>query len=255
MQLKGSANLPETNARLRQLDKRDWWRLAVALCIILALTTGIAGLSLPMMLQSLEKHEMHELGIHINGLWGMVLLFAVFAIYQQVMIMRLRRQLSAQIGMSTTLELLRPKERTEEGWKLQRKFPRYFVDERVSVRGKSKTMVVTATGRSTDISEGGMGAVLPEAFEAGAEVMIELEFAKRGERLAMPAVVRHRRGYYHGFELLNLTTTARESLRRSCTGLPLMEGRSPAAEPAEVSAWANRVGQVPDAPAQQQRGA
>jgi hypothetical protein len=218
--------IPETAARLRKLDHRDWWRLAVAIVIIVVLTGAIGGITLPLLLHGLLHDS--ELNIKVQGLWGVVLLFAVFAIYQQYTIIRLRRGLAAEIGMRATMELLqRPGTDAEQGWKVARRHTRYFFDHRVIVT-QSAGQPASASGHTTDLSEGGIGLVLPEPFAPSARVRIELQLAAGAELLVIPAVVRHRRGYYHGLEFEELTPTTRERLRQLSAGLAPVLGRSPA---------------------------
>jgi len=123
--MQNNTPVPETTARLRKLDRRDWWRLAIAIVIIVVLTGAIGGITLPMLLHGLLQDS--ELNIKVQGLWGAVLLFAVFAIYQQYTIIRLRRGLAAEIGMRATMELLqRPSTEAEQGWQMARRHTRYF---------------------------------------------------------------------------------------------------------------------------------
>lgn len=219
--------IPETTAQLRHLERRDWWRLAIAILVIGVLTGTIGGLSLPSLAHTLFYDN--ELPLKVQSLWGAVLLFAVFAVYQQFTIARLRREAAVQIGMSATMEVLkRPSlQDTDTGWKVQRKHPRHVFDQRIVVRGEGRSAPLTAHGHSTDISEGGMGVVLPEAFAPGSAVMLELKI-EPADSLAIPAIVRHRRGYYHGLEFQDVSPSKLQKLSGICAGLPVLAGRSPA---------------------------
>ena len=64
---------------------------AVGYCITLLLTTGIASFALPMLRHDEEASV--RLQLAVRGLLGLVLLFDVYAIYQQVQIHRIRRRL------------------------------------------------------------------------------------------------------------------------------------------------------------------
>jgi len=217
--------IPETAARLRQLDRRDWWRLAIAIIIIVVLTAAIGGITLPMLLHGLLQDN--ELSVKVQGLWGAVLLFALFAIYQQYTIIRLRHQLATEIGMRATMELLQPPAaEAQDGWRMARKYTRYFFDHRVTIT-RATGQPSFAQGRTTDLSEGGIGLVLPDPFEPPAHVHLELQLTG-GELFVMPAVVRHRRGYYHGLEFEDVTPTTRDRLQQLCAGLAPVLGRSPA---------------------------
>ncbi len=218
--------IPETTAQLRHLERRDWWRLAIAILVIGILTGTIGGLTLPSLVHNLFYDN--ELPLKVQSLWGAVLLFAVFAVYQQFTIVRLRRDTAVQIGMSATLEVLkRTLQDTDAGWKAQRKHPRHGCDQRIVVRGKGRNAPLTAHGHCTDISEGGMGVVLPEAFSPGSGVMLELKLDPT-DSLAIPAIVRQRRGYYHGLEFQDVSPSVQQKLCRICEALPVVLGRSPA---------------------------
>jgi PAS domain S-box-containing protein len=78
-------------ARLRQVERSEWWLSWSAICITLLLTAGIASFALPMLHHDLE--EMMHLQLAVRGLLGLVLLFDVYAVYQQLQIHRMRRRL------------------------------------------------------------------------------------------------------------------------------------------------------------------
>src|SRR4051812_24456972 len=206
-------NLAEASTTLRQLDRREWSRLVAALFLILMLTAGIAGVSLPNWSAITEAPEME---LRVQGLWGAVLLFAVFAVYQQVRIAHLRRQIASQIGMQATVEALSPPTtETQQGWLVQRRHPRYRLSRRIAITTNKKSPH-SSHGHTTDVSESGLAAVLPEPFAPGDKVMLQLSLNEGDGALVIPAMVRHRRGYYHGLEFCDLSQTARESLMRAC---------------------------------------
>jgi PilZ domain len=216
--------VPETAARLRQLDRREWSRLAVSLIIIVLLTAGLGGVTLARV-ESFVEHPQVEIGL--RSLWGAILLFAVFAIYQQTVIMRLRRQMTAQIAMDATLELVAPPTpEVKQGWSVTRKYPRYSVKCRIAVTTTTGGGS-TSHGYTTDVSEGGLAVILPEAFAPGTSVMVEMNLGEQLGGLMLPAVVRHRRGYCHGLEFVDATPSAASRLRDLCAGHPLVEARSP----------------------------
>src|SRR5229473_8286127 len=83
-----AANLQELQAGMERLERREWWRWAAALVIMLLLTLSVFSLSLPGMGKDTSKED--QLGVAVRGLFALVLLFDVFAIYQQVLITRMR---------------------------------------------------------------------------------------------------------------------------------------------------------------------
>ena len=83
----------QTRSRLRHIERREWWLWVTAVMITLLLTAGILSF-LPMLLQSNERSDyFFTLRRAMWGLLGMVLLFDVYTVYQQLQIHRMRRRL------------------------------------------------------------------------------------------------------------------------------------------------------------------
>lgn len=210
-----SSTIAETRANLSRLDRRDWWRWGTVVTVTLLLTVGVLGLSTPSLRRSFA--EQSELDIGVTGLLAIVLLFDVFAVYQQIVISRLRHDLTKQVAVSATLEMLKPVEpRIATGKMRVRNFPRYHLDQRVSVRATLAGKTTTLLGRTSDISEGGVGIVIPESLDVGTEVQVEVGMGSGV--VTASAVVRHRRGFHHGLEFLELAPAQGEQIRRACAG-------------------------------------
>lgn len=88
---------------LQKLEWRDWWRWGTAVAVMLLLTLALVPLAFPALLWEIEVFSQYPLDVAVRGLLGLVLLFSTFAIYQQVLINRLRRQLADEIGTMATL--------------------------------------------------------------------------------------------------------------------------------------------------------
>ena len=99
----------ELQARLRQLERRDWWLWSVTVVVMLLLTAAVVSLALPTLLHWNTRVEdtLFDLNIilGVRGLVGLVLLFNIYAIYQQILIKRLRRELAEQISVSASSHL------------------------------------------------------------------------------------------------------------------------------------------------------
>lgn len=95
------------------LMQRQRWLWSSAVLITLVLTVGIASFAFPGLLEPARDSYAFHLGLALRGLIGFVLIFTLYAVYQQVQIHRLRLNLSKQIE---TLGLI--EERTEEVYKL-----------------------------------------------------------------------------------------------------------------------------------------
>jgi hypothetical protein len=208
----------ELRAVLHQLDRRDWWRWAAAIMIMLLTTTGVFVLSLPNLKRGFEEQQ--QLEVAVFGLLGLVLIFAVFSVYQQIEISRMRRHFAAEVAMSSTDEVLRPHAvEVQEMEKDARKTPRFSLDQRLSVRAAIRGKETVAYGRTSDICVDGIGAVISELLARGTQVVLELSLNTRGELLRLDAVVCHRQGFLHGFKFTNLTPAQGDEIRRACGDL------------------------------------
>lgn len=78
---------------LRRLDRREWWLWATAVIVTLLLTVGILSF-LPLLLRSGEQAESaFAMRRAMWGLVGIVLLFDLYTVYQQLQLHRTRRNL------------------------------------------------------------------------------------------------------------------------------------------------------------------
>jgi diguanylate cyclase (GGDEF)-like protein len=96
----------EIDQHLRHLDRRQWWLWSSSVAIILLLTLAVASFAFPAMLSREENTYSFYLNQAVRALVGMVLLFSVYLVYQQVLIYRLRNQLAQQIRSLAKVENL-----------------------------------------------------------------------------------------------------------------------------------------------------
>ncbi len=82
--------------RVRQIERRQWWLWASAIIVTLLLTAGVASFAFPLLFGRAGSFYSFNLLQAVRGLTGLVLLFDVYTIYQQVQIHRIRRQLDEQ---------------------------------------------------------------------------------------------------------------------------------------------------------------
>jgi len=101
---------------MRKLDRRQWWLWSTAVLVLLLLTICVASFSFPSIL-NLESIEHGFYSFYLNqavrALVGLVLVFAVYVIYQQTMIIRMRNQIADQIQNLAKVQML-----TDEVYKL-----------------------------------------------------------------------------------------------------------------------------------------
>ena len=74
------------------VERRQWWLWAFAILVTLLLTVGIASFSF--LLRGLEPRYSFTLNQSLRGLAGLVLLFDIYIIYQQLRIHRIYRELN-----------------------------------------------------------------------------------------------------------------------------------------------------------------
>jgi two-component system cell cycle sensor histidine kinase/response regulator CckA len=88
----GAGRAPEApGKRFRQMERREWWLWSAAVTVTLLLTAGLASFLLP----SMQTHEndVYTLPQIVRGLLGLVLIFDIYTLYQQLQIHRIRRDL------------------------------------------------------------------------------------------------------------------------------------------------------------------
>lgn len=88
---------PSFWARVRRVERRQWWLWASATVITFLLTVGMASFSY--LFQQSDPLFSFTLRDSLRGLVGLVFLFDLYTIYQQIQIHRIRRQLSEQERM------------------------------------------------------------------------------------------------------------------------------------------------------------
>src|SRR5713226_356689 len=96
-----SSKPPESpSAHFRRMDRREWWLWSAAVAVTLLLTAGLASFLLPGLnfLPGLGEGEADQttflmLPQIVRGLLGLVLIFDIYTLYQQLQIHRIRRKL------------------------------------------------------------------------------------------------------------------------------------------------------------------
>lgn len=215
-QRESAASTRELQAGFAQLEKREWWRWSAALIIMLLLTLGVISLSLPGLRHDTSISQ-DQLNLASRGLLALVIIFDLFAVYQQFSISAVRRDLANQIGILATLEAVKPPSPQELAGKRDlRRAPRFHFDQRLKVIAKTRDKDVVLHGRVIDISELGLGAVISGSLERGDMVVLDFSTGEGPAILRLSAVIRYARGFRHGFEFSGLSTTEAETLRRIC---------------------------------------
>jgi len=76
---------------MRKIERREWWLWAAAVLITLLLTAGLVSFIIPTLHEG--EFSWSELTHSMRGLIGLVLLFDVYVVYQQLQIYRIRDEL------------------------------------------------------------------------------------------------------------------------------------------------------------------
>ncbi len=91
-----AAVVEEFRTTLKRLEHRDWWLWGIAVLTLLLLSVAIGALAIEIE-QRVDLTSQQQLEIAVRGLFGLVLLFSAFVVYQQVLIKRLRHKLATQV--------------------------------------------------------------------------------------------------------------------------------------------------------------
>jgi diguanylate cyclase (GGDEF)-like protein len=91
------ARLQMLQAELIRLERRDWWLWIVAICVMLLLTGAVLSMSFPGLIEQGDSIFQQSLEQAVRGLIGLVLLFNIYSVYQQMTIKRTRKLLSEKL--------------------------------------------------------------------------------------------------------------------------------------------------------------
>jgi diguanylate cyclase (GGDEF)-like protein len=104
--LAGETRPEEIRKHLKHLDRRQLWLWSSTVAVLLLLTLAVASFAFPAILTHEQAGYSFYLNQAVRALVAMVLLFAVYLVYQQLMIYRLRTQLADQIQSLAKVESL-----------------------------------------------------------------------------------------------------------------------------------------------------
>ena len=103
----------QIQAAMRHVGRRQWWLWSSAVMVTLLLTLGIASFAFPGLLRPESTTYPIDLNQALRGLVGLVLLFNIYAVYQQLQIRRLQESLAEQVCAMAKMEV-----RTDEVFNL-----------------------------------------------------------------------------------------------------------------------------------------
>jgi len=98
----------------------------------------------------------------------------------------------------------------------RRRFPRHRADLPLTITILSDEGYTTIHGRMNDIAEGGLGVLMASELPAGEVVQVEFMLPPDAEPFRARAVVRYRKGYFHGIEFLGLSDEQKQQILEYC---------------------------------------
>jgi diguanylate cyclase (GGDEF)-like protein len=102
----GGAPAKEMQSTLRRIDRREWWLWFTAALVMLLLMLGIASFSFSALVSEANGSYSIYMSQAVRGLGVLVLLFIGYALYQQIQINHIRRQLLEQVFAVDKVEVL-----------------------------------------------------------------------------------------------------------------------------------------------------
>src|SRR5277367_1310555 len=91
---------------LHVLDRKQWWLWSTTVAVILLLTLAVASFAFPAMLSRDESTYSFYLNQAVRALVGLVLVFSVYLVYQQLQLSRLRHEVADQMQSLAKVETL-----------------------------------------------------------------------------------------------------------------------------------------------------
>jgi diguanylate cyclase (GGDEF)-like protein len=102
----GGIPAPAVQTNMRRIERREWWLWSYAMLVTILLTLGLASFAFPALLSQTGDAYAFSVNQAVRGLVGLVLVFNVYVIYQQVQINRIRRQMTEQAFSVDKVEML-----------------------------------------------------------------------------------------------------------------------------------------------------
>lgn len=102
----GGVPAKEMQTTLRRIDRREWWLWSSAVLVMLLLMVGIASFSFSDLFSQANSSYSMFISRAVRGLGVLVLLFIGHALYQQIQINHIRRQLLEQVFAVDKVEVL-----------------------------------------------------------------------------------------------------------------------------------------------------
>jgi diguanylate cyclase (GGDEF)-like protein len=98
----------EMQVSMHHIERREWWLWSSAVAVTLLLLIGIASFAIPGLMSQNDSSMGYSFSLSqtVLGLAGLVLIFNVYVIYQQLQLNRFRRELTEQVVAVDRVEIL-----------------------------------------------------------------------------------------------------------------------------------------------------
>jgi diguanylate cyclase (GGDEF)-like protein len=91
-------------AILDRMDRREWWLWSTAISVMLLLAVGIASFAVPVLLSGFDSLYALLLNHAVRGLFGLVVVFNIYVVYEQIQINRIRREFANNLYEMAVLD-------------------------------------------------------------------------------------------------------------------------------------------------------
>jgi hypothetical protein len=98
----------------------------------------------------------------------------------------------------------------------KRRHPRFLLNAPIIAVLSDTTPETRSRSRTLDVSEGGIGGLFQDSWDPGLRVNLEVTVPIRRTPLKLDAIVRHHTGVRYGFELADVMSQDRATLRELC---------------------------------------
>jgi diguanylate cyclase (GGDEF)-like protein len=89
---------------MRQIDRREWWLWSCSITVMLLLALGIASFAQPALLSGFDNFHAFFLNHAVRGLFGLVLVFSIYVVYEQIQINRIRNKFANSLYKMAVLD-------------------------------------------------------------------------------------------------------------------------------------------------------
>jgi c-di-GMP-binding flagellar brake protein YcgR len=117
----------------------------------------------------------------------------------------------------------KPAVESEPSWEEFRRYSRRDIDVRIKIAINNNGVQTFVYGRGTDIADGGMAAYISMEMGVGSHIKMEVQLPYSQQPLKILATVRNRHGFRYGLEFTTVNDQDRETIKRACHALSLVQ--------------------------------